>query len=178
MKSLSHPIRSLAGLLCAVAALVLPRTLHAESLALGAEAPKPPSIDHEGKPVDWAALHGVGYTLVYFYPKADTPGCTKQACSLRDAFAALTAGGVTVVGASGDTAEAQQAFRQKHKLPFLLVADTEGKLADAFHVSRKGTFPSRQAFLFKGGRLVWLDTTAATDQQAEEVLAAIKQLSP
>jgi peroxiredoxin Q/BCP len=172
-------LRSLTATLgCALLALFTPRTMHAEPLAIGADAPAPPVVDHEGKPVDWAAVHAKGFALVYFYPKADTPGCTKQACSLRDSFAALTAKGVTVLGASGDTAEAQKAFREKYKLPFALVADTEGKLADAFHVPRKGTFASRQAFLFKDGKLVWLDTSAATDKQAEEVLAELAKLAP
>jgi peroxiredoxin Q/BCP len=111
--------------------------------------------------------------LVYFYPKADTPGCTKQACSLRDSFAVLTEKKVQVFGASLDDAAAQKAFQQKYKLPFTLLADKGGKVADAFGVPHSMGFAKRQAFLFKDGKLVWRDLSASTDQQAADVLKEI-----
>jgi peroxiredoxin Q/BCP len=66
-----------------------------------------------------------GYLLVYFYPKSDTPGCTKQACSLRDSYAALTEKGVEILGVSMDSVKAQKAFKDKYRLPFDLLADKE-----------------------------------------------------
>ena len=77
------------------------------------------ALDQNGKNVDLAGVAKNGFTLVYFYPKADTPGCTKQACSLRDSFAQLTERGVKVFGVSHDTVEAQKAFVEKYKLPSL-----------------------------------------------------------
>ena len=62
-------------------------------------------------------MYAKGVTLVYFYPKADTPGCTKQGCSLRDNWAELQAKGVQVLGVSGDKPEAQKAFRDKYNFP-------------------------------------------------------------
>ena len=146
----------------------------ADELAPGAKLPSVTVNDQDGHPVDLAAAGGKGWTLVYVYPKADTPGCTTQACSLRDAFATLTDKGVTVFGVSSDGEAAQQAFRQKYRLPFSLLADTEKKVMDAFGVPHLGGFAKRQAFLFRDGALVWRDLSAATDQQAADVLAAIE----
>ncbi|MCH8475322.1 MAG: peroxiredoxin [Opitutales bacterium] len=111
------------------------------------------------------------FVLVYFYPKADTPGCTAQACSLRDDFATLEEKGVKVIGVSGDTVAKQKAFADRHGLPFTLIADTEGVWMNAFGVPHRGSFASRQAFLFAEGKLVWRDLSASTSKQAADVLA-------
>jgi peroxiredoxin Q/BCP len=115
--------------------------------------------------------------VVYFYPKADTPGCTKQACSLRDAFATLTEKGVTVYGVSHDGVAAQKDFHKKYKLPFDLLADEKKELSKAFGVpSNQLGMASRQAFLIKDGKIVWRDLKASTDKQADDVLAALAGL--
>jgi len=146
----------------------------AEELALQAKLPAITAVDQDGAAVDLAAAGATGWTLVYFYPKADTAGCTKQACSLRDAYATLTGKGVKVFGVSSDTPEEQKAFQIKYKLPFTLLADTDDKVQDAFGVPHTAGFAKRQAFLFKDGVLVWRDLTASTEQQAADVLAAIE----
>lgn len=147
----------------------------AAELEAGAKLPAVTVNDQDGNPVDLAAAGGKGWTLVYFYPKADTPGCTKQACSLRDAYATLTEKGVRIFGVSGDDEAGQKAFQQKFKLPFTLLADEDKKVMDAFGVPYMGGFAKRQAFLFKDGVLVWRDLTASTEQQAADVLAAIAE---
>jgi peroxiredoxin Q/BCP len=146
----------------------------AAEIDLGAALPAVTVPDQDGQPVDLAAAGAQGWTLVYFYPKADTPGCTKQACSLRDAFSKLTEKRVKVFGVSTDDVAAQKAFQEKYRLPFQLLADTDKKVLDAFGVPHKMGFASRQAFLFRDGKLVWRDLSAATEQQAAEVLAAIE----
>lgn len=146
----------------------------AEELALGAKLPAVSGVDQDGAAVDLAAAGGSGWTLVYFYPKADTAGCTKQACSLRDAYSTLTGKGVKVFGVSSDEPAEQKAFQLKYKLPFTLIADTDEKVEDAFGVPHTAGFAKRQAFLFKDGVLVWRDLTASTEQQAADVLAAIE----
>jgi len=156
--------------------LVFGSAAQAEELALGAKLPDVTAPDQEGKPVQLAQAGGKGFTLVYFYPKADTPGCTKQACSLRDAYAQLTEKGVRVFGVSGDDSAAQKAFQQKYKLPFELLADSDKKVMAAFGVPHTGSMAKRQAFLFKDGTLVWRDLAAATEKQAADVLAAIAKL--
>jgi thioredoxin-dependent peroxiredoxin len=140
------------------------------------DAPAVEAVDHEGKKVVLADAYKEGYTLVYFYPKADTPGCTKQGCSLRDSWADLEKLGVKVYGVSGDTAEAQKAFKEKFDFPFPLLADTDGKVMDAFGVPHNGAIAKRQAFLIKGGKVVWMDDTASTAEQAADVIAAIAAL--
>jgi peroxiredoxin Q/BCP len=147
----------------------------AEEIALGAKIPAVTVNDQDAKPVDLAAEGGKGWTLVYFYPKADTPGCTKQACSLRDAYAKLTDGGVLIFGVSTDDEKDQKAFQEKFKLPFRLLADKDKKLVEAFGVPTTMGYAKRQAFLFRDGVLVWRDLEASTEEQAADVLKAISE---
>jgi thioredoxin-dependent peroxiredoxin len=103
-----------------------------------------------------------------------TPGCTAQACSLRDAYQDLQQKGVKVYGVSLDTINAQKEFQTKENLPFELLSDTDHKVTSAFGVPLiKDAFATRQAYLFKNGRLVWLDTKASTDKQAADVLLVL-----
>ncbi|MCB1009410.1 MAG: peroxiredoxin [Acidobacteria bacterium] len=148
----------------------------AAELEVGATAPDISAIDQNGSSVRFADVYAQGWTLVYFYPKADTPGCTKQACSLRDAYAKLTDEGVHVIGVSNDDAASQKKFEQKYKLPFTLIADTDQKVMEAFGVPHKLGFATRQAFLVRGGKVVWRDLSASTEKQAADVLAAIAEL--
>lgn len=148
----------------------------AAELELGAMLPDVAAPDQDGNLVQLAEAGAKGFTLVYFYPKADTPGCTKQACSLRDAYAQLGEKGVRVFGVSTDDVAAQKAFQGKYKLPFTLLADAEKKVTTAFGVPTTAGYAKRQAYLFKDGKLVWLDLTASTEQQAADVLEAVKTL--
>ena len=142
------------------------------ALEVGSDAPQLSVIDHERNVVDLGAAFNTGTTVVFFYPKAMTPGCTKQACSLRDSWQILQQRGVTIFGISSDTAETQTNFRNKHQLPFTLIADTDKVVSKAFNKSRW----SRQAYIFKDGKLVWRDLKASTTTQADDVLAALDQL--
>lgn len=146
--------------------------LSGEPLEIGSPAPQLTALDHSGQSVDLGQALGTGTALVFFYPKAMTPGCTKQACSLRDGWDLLNAREVKIYGISSDTAAAQKEFRDKYELPFTLIADRDHKVADAFG---KGRW-SRQAYIFRDGKLVWRDLSAATGKQAEEVLAALDAL--
>jgi thioredoxin-dependent peroxiredoxin len=163
-------MKSISRLLTSVTAGVFAGQASAAPIALGAALPSVAAENQDGVEVNLAEAGGTGYTLVYFYPKADTPGCTKQACSLRDSYATLTEKGVRIYGVSLDKVAAQKAFQQKYKLPFDLIADVDGKVVGAFGVPKTLGFAKRQAYLFKDGKLVWSDTSASTDQQAEDVL--------
>ncbi|MEM1221740.1 MAG: peroxiredoxin [Verrucomicrobiota bacterium] len=147
----------------------LSASLSGETLKIGAPAPSVITKDHEGEKVDLGAKLTDGTALVFFYPKAMTPGCTKQACSLRDGYEELTARGIAIYGVSSDTAETQAEFRNRHDLPFTLIADTDLKVAKAFG---KGRW-SRHAYLFVDGTLVWSDLSASTSEQAADVLKAL-----
>jgi peroxiredoxin Q/BCP len=148
--------------------------LLADSLGLGSPAPQLKVLTDQGTSLDLGEALSSGTTLVFFYPKAMTPGCVKQACSLRDGWDELQARNVSIFGVSSDTAKTQAQFRDKYTLPFTLLADTDGKIADAFSKSRW----SRQAYIFKDGILVWRDLKAATSKQATEILAALDGLEP
>ncbi|TVR49141.1 MAG: peroxiredoxin [Puniceicoccaceae bacterium] len=156
-----------------ILSLILPATLMATPLDIGSTAPQPTASDHAGEAIDWADLYSRGYVLVFFYPKADTPGCTAQACSLRDDFETLTQKGVTVLGVSADNAEAQARFHRNHNLPFRLIPDPNHEVISAFGVPTRLGFASRQAFLIRDGKVVWRDLRASTARQAEDVLRAI-----
>ena len=145
-------------------------------LEVGDPAPNVTSRDENGHEVRLSDYYGDGFTLIYFYPKADTPGCTAQACSLRDDFTELQSHGVRVVGVSADSPEAQLLFKKKHRLPFTLLADTEHTVSKGFGVRLMLGMTHRQSFLVHGGRIVWRDLSASTKEQARDVLKALDKL--
>jgi len=147
----------------------------AEALMPGSPAPSITARDQDGQQVRFAEVYGRGVTLVYFYPKAETPGCTKEACSLRDAYEGLQAQGLQILGVSRDTPEAQKKFRENRKLPFTLIADTDGSVAKAFGVTLLPVvgLTSRQSFLIRDGKIVWSTSSAQTSGAAEEVQKAL-----
>lgn len=146
--------------------------LTAKPLELGATAPQISATDHRGQAIDLGVALAKGTSVVFFYPKAHTPGCIKQACSLRNAWDELQAREVQIFGISVDSAKTQQSFREQHSLPFTLIADADKAVSKAFG---RGRF-SRQAYIFQSGKLVWRDLRAATTNQAEEVLSALDAL--
>lgn len=149
----------------------------AQPLAVGAPAPDVTALDQDGREVHFADFYARGPVLVYFYPKAGTPGCTSQACSLRDAMAELAQKGLTILGVSSDSPDAQKRFQEKHRLPFTLIADTRGEVAKAFGVPRILGLPARQSFLIHKGKVVWVTTNAKTSEHAQEVEEALAKLT-
>jgi peroxiredoxin Q/BCP len=152
----------------------------ADPLAIGASLPAVTGATETGAPFDFSTLNQ-GYALVYFYPRAGTPGCTAQGCSLRDAYEVLQKRNLTVIGVSTDTVEKQKAFKDDQHFPFTLVADPDKKVITAFGVPIRsipllGEMATRQAFLFKDGKLVWRDLKAPTKKQAEEILKELDEL--
>lgn len=100
-------------------------------IAEGDLAPAFELADHSGTSINSAELAGKAYVL-YFYPKDDTPGCTAQACSFRDAAREFDKVGVRVIGVSPDSGASHQKFRAKHELPFTLLSDTDKALSSAY----------------------------------------------
>jgi peroxiredoxin Q/BCP len=145
-------------------------------LEVGDPAPDVVSRDEQGKEVRLADFYANGFTLIYFYPKADTPGCTAQACSLRDDFTELQARGVRIVGVSAAVPQSQLRFKEKYRLPFVLLADPERAVAKAFGVPLMLGMTHRQSFLVRSGRVVWRDLSASTRAQARDVLNALEKL--
>jgi peroxiredoxin Q/BCP len=100
----------------------------------GSPAPQLRATTHDGKSFDLAERKGKGWTVLYFYPKADTPGCTKQACAFRDSIEAIRALSAEVYGISADDVKAIAAFHEKYHLSFPLLADPKGTVVEAWGV--------------------------------------------
>ena len=105
-------------------------------MKIGDKAPEVLGIDANGNEVKLSNFAG-RKVILYFYPKDNTPGCTAQACSLRDNYAELQAAGYEVIGVSKDSAASHTKFAQKHELPFTLIADTDKTLNEALGVWRE-----------------------------------------
>lgn len=103
------------------------------ALQVGEKAPSIEAKDQDGNIVKLSDFQGKKVVL-YFYPKDDTPGCTAQACSLRDNYEALLAKGYAVLGVSADDEKSHKKFANKYSLPFPLLADPEHNILEAYHV--------------------------------------------
>ena len=115
-------------------------------LSIGDSLPRVVALDHENNEFDFEENLSDKVSVVFFYPKAHTPGCTLQACSMRDAFKTLHEKGIKVLGVSSDSPKSQKSFKEKYSLPYTLISDRKGAVADAFGKSRW----SRQAYIFNG----------------------------
>lgn len=113
------------------------------ALKIGDRAPALHGVDQDGKAVEWAAFAGRKLVL-YFYPKDDTPGCTAEACSLRDEHAALRNAGYEVLGVSPDKEAKHKKFADKYNLPFRLLADPDKEAANAYGVWGRKKFMGRE----------------------------------
>jgi peroxiredoxin Q/BCP len=108
-------------------------------------------IDQDGRTVRSSDLRGKGPLVVYFYPHDETPGCTVEACTFRDAYEDFKDLGASVVGISSDSAESHRKFADHHRLPFTLLSDPEGKAREAFGVPRSmGVLLGRVTYIFDG----------------------------
>lgn len=103
------------------------------ALEIGDKIPEILGVDQNGRELKSSDFAGKKVAL-YFYPKDNTPGCTAQACSLRDGYSDLKKAGYEIVGVSIDSEKSHQNFIQKHELPFPLIADTDKKLVESFGV--------------------------------------------
>ena len=142
----------------------------------GEQAPDFTSTTHDGTTVSLAALRG-RWVVLYFYPADDTPGCTAEACSFRDAFEDFTAAGAVVIGVSGNDAASHARFAGKHKLPFSLLSDGDGALRKAYGVKKSlGLMPGRVTYVIDPQgvvRTVFSSQLKATKHTAE-ALATIR----
>ena len=149
------------------------------SLKEGDKAPDFSVLDNNSARVSLKDFKGKPIVL-YFYPKDDTPGCTKQACGLRDRMSELKKDNVEVVGVSFDSAASHQKFREKHSLNFTLLADTDGKIADAYGVRREaGKNMARRASFLIGtdGKIQHVTDTPSADVHLKEMKEAVDKLA-
>ena len=130
--------------------------------------------DYAGKPV-----------ILFFYPRADTPGCTIEACGFRDSFAKLMKAGVVVLGISRDTPKDQAKFKAKYDLPYTLLADVDEKVCNQFGVMKEKNMYGKKVFgierttflIGPDQKLVHIFPKVTPEGHAEEVLAMVKEMN-
>jgi peroxiredoxin Q/BCP len=146
-------------------------------LSVGDDAPTFELRDHHG---ERTTLPESGTAVVYFYPRADTPGCTAEACSFRDSWDAFAERDVPVFGVSDDPVDDLSAFAEKHDLPFTLLSDPDGAVArrydsygekNMFGNTFDGTF--RNTFVVHDGEIAAVFEGVSPEDHAEEVLAEL-----
>jgi thioredoxin-dependent peroxiredoxin len=188
-----------AALFAVLFAVSLPALADQDSskpLAVGDPAPSFEVKDDQGKTWKSADHFGEKIVVVYFYPADMTGGCTAQACAFRDNMGALADKDVKVVGVSGDSVESHQLFKKAHDLNFPLLADVDGKVADAFGVPKtvgektvkavidgvereltRNVTTQRWTFIVgRDGKIAYKDDSVNARQDSQKVMAAIKQL--
>jgi peroxiredoxin Q/BCP len=149
-------------------------------LSIGAPAPDFSLAATNGTTFTLSDYKGKKAIVLYFYPKDDTPGCTAEACSFRDQYEDFKDLGAEVIGISSDSEASHQKFTQKHRLPFQLLADTDGRVRKLYEVPRAllGLLPGRVTFVIdKNGVLQYIfnSLSGATDHvsNAKKVLQGL-----
>jgi thioredoxin-dependent peroxiredoxin len=146
------------------------------------KAPDFSSVDQNGEKIALKDYKGT-WVVLYFYPRADTPGCTIEACSFRDSFKRVEKGGTAVLGVSPDTAKDQKKFADKYDLPFTLVADADKKICNAYGVmqeknmyGKKVMGVARTTFIIgPDGKIKHIFEKVKPEGHAEQVLEWLKE---
>jgi peroxiredoxin Q/BCP len=151
------------------------------ALQVNDNAPSFKLLNEESEPVSLKDFAGKSVVL-FFYPKADTPGWTIEACGFRDAFKAIQKTGTVVLGISADTPAQQKKFKEKHDLPYTLLADTDKKIAEAYGVIKEKNMYGKKVMgierttfvINEKGKIARIFPKVSPQGHAEEVLASLK----
>ena len=144
---------------------------------VGDKAPDFALPDANGRTVSLADFRGRRPVILYFYPKDDTPGCTKEACSFRDQYEDFKGAGAEVIGVSSDSAESHQRFAAKYSLPFTLVSDQGGQVRKRYGVpATLGLLPGRVTFVIDTGGVVRhvFNSQLQATRHVDEALATLR----
>ena len=147
---------------------------------LGDAAPELTLTTQSGGQITLAQYRGKNAVVLFFYPKDGTPVCTKEACAFRDAYEDFVEAGAVVIGVSGDSADRHQAFAANHRLPFVLVSDTDGLARRAFGVPKSmGLLPGRVTYVIDKEGIVRhiFSSQFAADRHVQEALDWIRKLN-
>ena len=148
-------------------------------IKVGDAAPEFDLTDAAGKRIRLSDFRGKRNVVLYFYPKDDTPGCTKEACSFRDSYQSFTDAGAEVIGVSSDDGASHQKFADKFHLPFTLVSDTGGSVRKRYGVpATLGLLPGRVTFVIDRDGIVRhvFNSQLQATKHVDEALAVIKRL--
>ena len=150
-------------------------------LKVGDKAPDFVLKNQEGASVSLQHLISQKNIVLYFYPKNETPGCVKEACSFRDQYEDFLEAGAEVVGVSSDSVDSHQKFISNRNLPFILLSDPGGKVADAYGCKKSlfGLIPARVTFIIDQQGIIRnsFESQFNIDRHVKEALEVIKSLS-
>jgi peroxiredoxin Q/BCP len=149
------------------------------SLKIGDSAPDFSLNDHQGRSVSLKSLLGESPLVIFFYPKAFTPGCTGEVCAFRDAYERFTEAGATVVGISSDDQATQAKFAARYKLPYLLLADENSQVRKAWGVPKTlGILYGRVTYVLdpRGTVRAMFSSQMDLDGHIETALEAVRQI--
>ena len=147
------------------------------SIQIGDKLPHFIAVKQDGTAFDSDSIQNKPL-VIYFYPKDNTPGCTTQACSFRDAYQDFQDLGAEVIGVSGDSVSSHQNFQQKHKLPFVLLSDSDRKLRKLFGVPTAlfGLIPGRVTYVFDAfGKAIYIFDNMSAKNHIIKALDSIKK---
>jgi thioredoxin-dependent peroxiredoxin len=150
-------------------------------LKIGDKAPGIESVDQHGNQVSLKDFKG-SMVILYFYPKDDTPGCTAEACNLRDNYGLLLEKGFKIIGVSADSASSHQKFADKYSLPFSLIPDTDKKILNDYGVWGKKKFMGREYdginrttfIISEEGNILKIFDKVQTKEHSDQILAEFR----
>ncbi len=155
----------------------------AETPQIGEKAPDFEAFDQDGKKISLKQFKGKELVL-YFYPKDNTPGCTKEACSLKERYSTFKKKSISIIGVSKDSQQSHQKFIEKYDLPFILISDTDKKVQEAYGVwQEKNMYGKKVMGTIRTTFIIGADQTIAhifnkinCENHAEEVLDKLEEL--
>ena len=149
-----------------------------DSVGVGSKAPDFTLPSQSGEMVSLKDFLGEKLVILYFYPKDDTPGCTKEACAFRDEHETFKKLDAEVIGVSSDSVESHRRFAEKHDLSFTLLSDEGGKVRRMYGVPNTfGIFPGRVTYVIDEAGVVW-HAFSSPHEAVKHVGAALKSLAP
>jgi peroxiredoxin Q/BCP len=161
-----------------IALLFLFKGAKAQEIKVGSKVPEFKLQDQSGKEFDSKDIIGKKKTVIYFYPKDETPGCTKEACYFRDQYEVFKNADATIIGISGQSVESHKEFAEKHKLPFTLLSDKNNEVRKKFGV-RTSPIPGRVTFVVdKTGTVVYVfDSLTQATRHVDEAMRILKEMN-
>lgn len=150
------------------------------SVSVGEEAPPFRLRNQDGTPVSLADFRGKKAVVLYFYPKDETPGCTREACTFRDSYEAFVEAGAEVLGISGDSVSSHKGFAEHHRLPFTLLADEGNEVRKAYGVpSTMWILPGRVTYVIDKQSVVRhvFNSQLQAAKHVEEALEVVREIA-